>query len=57
MGVKFVATFALMPYDRGVDLLWCLIFMNLIKVSLIADGIHGEVDEREEHDTNTCTQI
>jgi hypothetical protein len=52
-----VATFALMPYDRGVDLLWCLIFMNLIKVSLIADGIHGEVDEREEHDTNTCTQI
>jgi hypothetical protein len=26
-------------------------------VSVIAEGIHGEVDERKEHNTNTRTQI
>jgi hypothetical protein len=51
MGVKFCATFTLMPYDRGVDLLGCTIFTNLTKGSAIAEGIRGEVDEREEHDT------
>jgi hypothetical protein len=57
MGVKFVATFALMPYDRGVDLLWCRSSRNLTKRSVIAEGIRGVVDEHEEHDTNTRTQI
>jgi hypothetical protein len=57
LGVKFMATLALMPYDRGVDLLGCPIFTNLTKVSVIAEQIRGEADEHEEHDTNTCTQI
>jgi hypothetical protein len=42
---------------RGVDLLGCPIFTNLTRVSVIAEGIRGEVDEREQHDTNTRTQI
>ena len=36
---------------------WVARSHELTRWSVIAEGIRGEVDEREEHDTNTCTQI